>query len=168
MVIGQAMLVFLRLATVPCEGPGVDPWITEIRDRVMAFDQLAKYAVELYGLPLSCDGSVTDEFDGRKFGVLRLVFAEGVTFRIETMPPETSIITLRSSTGFDDEDAMRQVLETYSVNVGLRIDWTAPTEAMEDDERIQAYWDPDSGVNGSASLVYSESALVAVRFSMAL
>ena len=134
----------------------------------MSSDMLANYAVKLYGPPLSCEGTVTSEFDGSKFGMVRLGFSKGVTFTVETLPPETSIITLRCPAGFDDQASARRALAAYSSSVGLRIDWTAPTETKEGGERIQSFWDPDPGVNGSTSLVFSGDTLVALRFSMAL
>ena len=152
----------------PCEGPDADPWVTGLRDRVMSLNQLVGYAVERYGPPLTCAGTVTSEFDGSKFGAVRLGFAEGVTFEVETMAPETSIVTLRASLGFDDEASARQILETYSSDFGLRIDWTAPTVTQQGDERVQSYWDPEAGLNGSASFLFLENTLVALRFSTAL
>jgi hypothetical protein len=153
---------------LPCEGAGADPWVTELRDRAMSSDMLANYADNLYGPPVSCEGAVTSEFDGSKFGMVRLGFAKGVTFSVETMAPETSIVTLRSPAGFEDKASARRALETYSASVGLRIDWTAPTETKEGTERVQSFWDPDPGVNGSASFVFLGDTLVALRFSMAL
>ena len=152
----------------PCEGPDADPWVTGLHVRVMSLNQLVDYAVELYGPPLTCDGAVTAEFDGSKFGAVRLGFAEGVTFEVETMPLETSVVTLRAPLGFDDEASARQTLQAYSSDFGLRIDWTTPTVSEEDDERVQSFWDPNAGLNGSASFFFLEDTLVALRFSVAL
>jgi hypothetical protein len=153
---------------MPCEGPDADPWVAGLRERSMSSDMLASYAAKLYGPPVSCEGAVTSEFDGSQFGMVRLDFSKGVTFTAETMPPETSIVTLRSPSGFEDEASARQALGAYCASVGLRIDWTAPTETKEGDERVQSFWDPDPGVNGSASFIFSGDTLVALRFSMAL
>ncbi len=152
----------------PCEGPDADPWVTGLRDRVISLNPLVDYTVDLYGLPLTCEGTVTSEFDGSKFGAVRLGFAEGVTFEVETMPPETSVVTLRDPLGFDDEASARQILGAYSSDFGLQIDWTAPTVTAEGDERVQSFWDPDAGLNGSASFFFLEDTLVALRFSVAL
>ncbi len=155
-------------ALVPCDGPGVDPWVAGLRDRVLSSDMLANYAAKLYGPSVSCEGAVTSEFDGAKFGTVRLGFSQGVTFTAETMPPETSIVTVRSPAGFENEASARKALGAYCASVGLRIDWTAPNETTEGEERVQRFWDPDPGVNGSASLYFREGVLVAIRFSMAL
>jgi triacylglycerol lipase len=151
-----------------CDGPDADPWVRELRDRILHFDELAGFAVESYGAPLTCEGAAATEFDGMKFGSLRLGFSERATFRVESMPPETSAVTLRAPSGFDDEAAARQVLKAYAADVGVEIDWTAPEVTIQGDERVETFWDPDPGLNGSASLVYAGGSLVALRFSMAL
>jgi len=153
---------------LPCESPDADPWVAGLRDGAMSSDMLANYAAKLYGPSVSCEGAVTSEFDGSKFGMVRLGFSKGVTFTAETMPPETSIVTLRSPAGFEDQASARKALGAYCASVGLHIDWTAPTETKEGDERVQSFWDPDPGVNGSASFIFSGDTLVALRFSMAL
>jgi hypothetical protein len=134
----------------------------------MSSNPLVDFAVELFGPPLTCEGSVTTEFDGVKFGALRLGFADSVAFQIETMPPETSIVTLRTFSGFDGNDSARHLLEAYSADIGLDIDWTTPTSTVEGEERVQTFWDPDTGLNASASLFFKGDTLVALRLSMAL
>ena len=156
------------LLSPPCGDPDTDPWVSELRDRVMSYNPLAHYAIQLYGPPTSCEGEVATEFAGAKFGVLRLAFVEGVTVDIETMPPETSVVTLRTNSGLPDEESARQVLEGYSTDVGLEIDWTAPTSTKEGGERQQTFWDPDPGVNGSASFIYREDILVSLQLAFAL
>jgi hypothetical protein len=153
----------------PCDGPGVDPWIGELRDRVLSYDGLALWAVDAYGGPRSCDGAVTDEFDGAKFGAVTLGFANGVALTVETMPPEVSIVSLRAPAGFADGPAVLRSLRAYAAARGLAIDWDAPPETSVDgDESTATYWDPDTGLNGSASVVTVDDALVEVRVSMAL
>lgn len=150
-----------------CEGAQVDPWVTQLRDRFLRFDELAHFAIETHGSPSSCDGSVTTEFDGAKFGVVLLTFEGGITLEVETMPPGVSRVTLRSPTGFDDEDSVRVALVSYALGTGLQIDWEVPTTATDGGERIESYWDPTPGLNASAALIFSEDALVAVRLGMA-
>lgn len=171
----QAIVALLALAGVPaspwtpCDASDVDPWVTERRDLTMHSSPLVGYAVERYGPLASCEGAVTEEFDGMKSGFLQLGFAEGVTYRLETMPLETSIVTLRApSSGFDDEDAARLLLESYSANIGLHIDWSAPMATTEGDEHVQSFSDPEPGLNAKASLIYAGETLVAMRLSMAL
>jgi len=151
-----------------CDGPDADPWARELRDRVLGFDELVGFALEEHGAPLTCEGAVRTEFDGMKFGSLRLTFSEGATFQIETMPPEASAVTLRAPSGFADEELARQVLEDYTERIGVGIDWTAGESTSEGHERVERFWDPDEGLNASASLVYAGGSLVALRFSMAL
>lgn len=152
----------------PCDGPGADPWVTALRDRVIAFDGLARYAVTRRGPPLRCEGSVTAEFDGGQFGFVRMGFGNGMTLHVETMPPETQIVTLRDSSGFADVAGARRALQTYAADFGVSIDWTAPIETRDDRERILTFRDPDPGLNSSAALVFAGTVLVALRFSAAL
>ena len=41
------------LLSQPCEDPDTDPWVSELRDRVMSYNPLAHYAIRLYGPPSS-------------------------------------------------------------------------------------------------------------------
>ena len=151
-----------------CGVEGVDPWVAGLRDRVMTYDGLARFAVDRFGALTSCEGAVTAEFDGSRFGKVLLGFPEGVSLEVETMPVESSVTTLRSEKGFQDGSRMRQLLEEYTGGMGLEIDWSAAEVHTEGTELIQQYWDPDPGLNASASLIYSGDRLVAVRVSLAL
>ena len=151
-----------------CDGPDADPWVTELRDRVLGFDVLVGFAVQAYGAPLHCEGAVSAEFDGMKFGSMQLSFSEGASFRVETLPPETSVVTLSAPSGFTDQVLARQVLQAYSERIGVEIDWTAPEITTEGVERVESFRDPDPGLNASASHVYSGDSLIALRFGMAL
>jgi len=151
-----------------CDGPDANPWVTELRDRVLGFDALVGFAVQAYGAPITCGGEVGTEFDGIKFGSLLLSFSDGASFEVETMPPETSVVTLSAPSGFADEVLARQVLQVYAERIGVEIDWTVPEITTEGAERVESFRDPDPGLNATASHVYSGDSLVALRFSMAL
>lgn len=154
---------------LPCDDPLADAWVRDARDRVLSFDGLVRYAVERYGEPTTCEGAVTTEFDGMLFGTLRLTFAGGAIFEMETMPPEASVVTLQRPEGFDDASGLREAFVRYVNDIGVEVDWTATPEITEQDgRRTEQYWDPDTGLNASASLVFEGDRLVAVRFSMAL
>jgi hypothetical protein len=151
-----------------CEGPGVDPWVTDLRDRVMRYNGLAQFAVERYGASTACEGAVTSEFDGAKFGRVVLTFGEGVTLAVETEPPESSSTTLRASGGFGEEAEVRALLREEATRGGLSIDWTTPEVRTEGAEVVHQFWDPEPGLNASASLIFLDGTLVGVRLSMAL
>ena len=153
---------------VPCDAPDADPWIGDLRESVVGYDGLARFALERYGIPVACEGAVTDEFDGAKFGHVVLRFAGDIALEVRTMPPETSVWTLRAPAGFGDEGAVRRALEEHASGIGLAIDWATPQVRTEGDELVHAFWDPDEGLNASASLIFSGGRLVAVRVSMAL
>ena len=151
-----------------CEGPDVDPWVSDFRMRVESYDELYAFAVERFGTPTSCEGEITTEFDGAPFGSLRFGFAGGVSYAVETMPIETSIAVLRAPAGFEDPEAVRGTLEAHAARIGLAIDWTSPEVTAEGDELVRTYGDPDPGLNASASLIYAGETLVGIRLSMAL
>jgi creatinine amidohydrolase len=153
---------------IPCDSPGADPWTRESRDGLLAFDEVVHYGVELFGPPDSCGGMVETEFNGQKFGLLRLGFSDGATFLLQTMPPETGIITLRVPSGFEDEEAALDVLKAHTARVGVEIDWANPETTAEGNESVTSFWDPDDGLNARASLIYQGGKLVALRFSLAL
>jgi hypothetical protein len=151
-----------------CDEPGSDPWVVEFRDRVLEFDELASFAVESYGAPLTCEGKVASEFDGMRFGSVRLGFSEGVTLQVDTQPPEAGTVTLRDPSGFADEDEARRVLVEYAERIGVEIDWTVRETTTHGDGHVESFRDPDPGLNASASLVYSGGSVVELRFSMVL
>jgi hypothetical protein len=142
--------------------------VTDLRDRVLDDDGLAQFAVLTYGAPIACDGSRTVEFSGTWFGSVRLTFAGGATLEVATSPPESSVVTLGVPSGFGDEARVREALVDNTADQGLAIDWSAPEISSSGPEEIHTFWDPDPGLNASASLIYSDGILVAVRTGMAL
>lgn len=151
-----------------CEGPGVDPWVTGLRDRILNFNDLATHAVRSYGPPVACEGAVTDDFDGAKFGVVTLTFGADVRLSVETFPPEASIVSLSDAAGFDDERAIRELLLAYTTDVGLRVDWSIPDVRTDDGARVETYFDAHPGMNASVQLHYSDGSLTEVRVTLAL
>lgn len=155
-------------AQTRCDDPEADAWVTEMRDRVVSFDPIVAFAVEAYGPISNCHGTVTAEFDAMEFGTVEFDFSDGATYRLETMPPEMSVTTLADSSGFKDEPAIRELLEGYTSEIGLSVDWTSPEVETNGDVRVETYWDPDDGMNASARLVYSNDNLISLRISLAL
>lgn len=151
-----------------CDAPDTDPWVSEVRDRLIASNALVVYAIVAHGMPSQCEGEVTTEFDGAKYGRVTLHFEGGVTFNLETMPLETSVVTLRAEAGFTDAVEARRLLESYADGVGVRIGWDNPEEETVGEELVRSFIDPEPGFNASASLTFLGGRLVALRFSMAL
>jgi hypothetical protein len=157
------------VAQAPCDALDTDPFVRELRDRVVAYSGLAEHALESHGQVVTCVGAVTDDFDGMRFGEVTLRFEDGAELEVTTFPPESSVTELRTAEGFSGPEATIAALRTHAQDIGLSIDWAAPeVETGPAGERIERYWDADSGLNASASLVYAEGKLVAVRVSMAL
>lgn len=160
-------------ATAPrlpdCDDPSASPWVSELRDRTLAYNDLAAFAVERWGAPVSCDGEVTTEFDGASYGFVELGFEGGVTLHVETMPIESSVVELRSPEGFGaEEPAVIDALRAHASHVGVDIDWENPELSEGPGEEVRQFRDPVPGLNASGSLITRSGILVAVRFSMAL
>lgn len=154
-------------ATVVCEGPSVDAWVSAAAERVRMYDDLFAFAVDKFGEPTACEGRTTTEFDGAQFGTVQYAFSSGVSFHLETMPPAVSIVTLRSEDGFADPEGVVDAVRLYSAGRGLSIDWEAPERGGGAGAETEQYWDPDPGLNGSVTITRVGGALVAVRVSMA-
>ncbi|MEZ4416206.1 MAG: hypothetical protein R3E10_10720 [Gemmatimonadota bacterium] len=152
----------------PCDGPGAHPWLVETRDRLLAEDRLAGHAVQRFGPPLRCEGSIGMEEAGAVFGTVRLGFAEGASLELTTLPPESSILTLRAPQGLGADAEARSLLERYASERGLHVEWDSYEVTQEGDETLHTWWDPDPGLNASVSLLYSQKRLVGLRVSMAL
>jgi hypothetical protein len=127
------------------------------------------YAVKLFNQPMTCKGDVESNADENRVGTIVFTFAGGSTFSIEASPPETSMTILRAPGGFPDEKEARSILEQYSQEIGVHIDWSKPKEESRmGDEQVFTYWDPDEGLNAGADMVYKDKKLVEIRFHMAL
>ncbi len=162
--------VFLHaepLSMKPCDDASADPWIAELRDRVVHHSGLARYATDRFGASRTCRGRVTAAFDGHNFGSVQLTFADQTLLIVETFPPESSRVTLRVPSGFTDDEEARRLLRDYIDKVGLEIDWSKPMVTTENTERIERYESADPGFNGSAELIFTHGRLTTLRFSMA-
>lgn len=133
----------------------------------MSYDGLLRFSVEEFGEPVECDGSVTDEFDGARYGIVSFRFRGGATFTVETMPPSLRIATLLDAGGFDESDRIVEAARRYASDLGLAIVWESPERSNEGAEVTEQFWDPDPGLNGSVSFTRASESLVSVRVSMA-
>jgi len=153
---------------LPCDDPAADAWVAAQRDRVISANGLEAFASEVFGAWTACSGEVTTRFDGTSFGVVVLRHGDAAVLRVETMPPETSLVTLRALEGFPDEPSAREALEAYARAIGVSPDWRRPEIAREGELEVRGYADPDPGLNATASLVYRGDTLVELRFTLAL
>jgi len=167
-VVAVAWLASPAMLARQCEGPDVDPWVSDFRSRVESYDALYQLAVERYGPPSECEGAVTMEFDGVNFGSLIFGFRGGITYSVETMPPESSVRVLRAPGGFEEPEQVQQALRDYASGIGLAIDWSTPEVSEEAGEVIHRFWDPEPGLNASGFLIFLDDTLVGIGSSLAL
>lgn len=151
-----------------CEGVSVDPWVTGLHERVIAHDGLAQYAIDRFGAPVTCGGKITSVFDGVEFGTLDLGFANGAKLRVETLPPESSRVTLSVPSGFPDEQEAQQLIRTYVARVGVLIDWSRPIITRDGATTTERYESVDSGINAAVETTVVNGLLTKLQFSMAL
>jgi len=149
-----------------CDDPDGHPWIAQSRDRVMTTNELVALATTAAGDPASCEGSVT-VWQGEEYRLLRIGFEHGVDFSLETMPPGVQMMGLSASDGFIDADAALQALRDLTERMGVSIDWTMAEERQSEGVDIEQYWDPDPGLNASASVGRSSGTIVSLRWSIA-
>lgn len=176
---GPALLAALLIASparaqiVDCNTPEAEPWITETQARLLSEDDPAPRAVTRFvttvvrtlGEPTGCAGQVTSELDGASFGALTLTFAGDVELVFETMAPDFTIVSLEAAGGFPDPAWARGVMTAFTRDWSLDIDWTTAERATDGDLSTEAYWHPDTGVNGQIRFSYRGDVLVAVTVS---
>jgi len=154
------------LAATPCDDPAADPWVVGMRDRVLSGNALHVFAQAQFGDAIGCDGQVTDEFEGSKYGVLTLRY-DGADLTVETMPFTVMIVTLTADRGFPSEEAAVEALRAYTSGQGLDVDYETPEISTIDGAVQHQYWDPEPGLNASATIVRRGGRVEAIRFSIA-
>jgi hypothetical protein len=133
-------------------------------------DSFYRFARRLLGAPTACEVS-WEEFDGQAFGSLRYRFEDGTSLRMESHPPETFLLELRTARGFVDEAGARAFLKEAASKQGLRPAWeSVPERAAEESPCVtrETYWDPDVGLNAGATLLFRGGKLVGIGLHGAL
>ncbi|MGI9628785.1 MAG: hypothetical protein ACR2QM_18260 [Longimicrobiales bacterium] len=156
------------VAQTPCDHPEAPPWLVERADLSLTSSLFVRHALEAGGPVASCVGGVTQEFGGMPFGQMRIGFEGGYAYELRTQPIETSHVTLETSAGFPDEEAIRALLQAHTEGVGVTIDWSSPEIETQGNEEIRVYWGTEPGMNASARMVYSGGLLRAIQVSLAL
>ena len=83
----------------------------------------------------------------------------------ETKAPDFTIVSLETRAGFPDPEWAREAAAALSGEWGLDIDWTTAERSTEGDLSNEAYWDPETGLNGQVRFSYRDGTLVAVTIS---
>lgn len=151
-----------------CDDEATDPWVVDLRTRVLTFDGLAKLAIDRFGDPVACHGRVDGVFDGSKYGTLELGFPNDVALVVETMPLETSRVTLSAPHGFESPDEARRRFREYVDRIGVELDWSRPEMTTEGADRVLVFRSDEPGLDASAELRFAGSELRVLRFSIAL
>lgn len=155
-------------ALIGCEDPSAAGWVVEASERLKGQNLLAQFAIARFGEPMECRGRVQDQFDGAEYGVVRLVFHNGVSLALKTMPIETMIVSLERREGIPLAEDVALVLRQYAESLGLEIDWTTSERSTDGELDVETFWDPTPGLNASALFRRVSGRLIEVRLSMAL
>lgn len=82
--------------------------------------------------------------------------------------PELFVIRYSRPKGLMRADEVIAALHEYAGRLGLRVDWTSPSQENEGNTRVVEYRDPTAGMNGIVRLAYDrQNRLVAVSLSVA-
>lgn len=150
-----------------CGGADADTWVIQQAERIRSHDGLFRFSVAEFGSPVECEGIVTQEFDGSKFGKLTFHFHGGATFERETMPPLVVVVTLSRRAGFIDPSGVEEAVRAYTSASGLTIAWDVRERSVDGEVITERFWDPDPGLNASASFTWSAGVLTSVRVAQA-
>ena len=88
-------------------------------------------------------------------------------FTLETMPPGIQIVELSAPDGFVDPDTAVTALRSLAERMGVSIDWSTAEESEVQGVTVQQYWDPEPGLNASASVGRIGQVIVLLRWSIA-
>ena len=146
-----------------------DPWLEAIAERIRRSDGLFRQLVSAHGLPSSCQGGATEQFDGQQFGSVSFGWRDGLSFTVRTLPPESSIVELKMRGGFPDKDGLFRQVQAYVQDRGLVIDWAKPRVHSTPTERTEEFASASPRINASVILTYdADTRLVSVGIRLAL
>lgn len=141
----------------------------QTRTNGVSDDVLFSFAITLAGLPDSCQARITSSTEDGKFGQYAYSFKNGITYEVQSSPPETGAVTLSASHGFPDATVAFRELKKSTEKVGLHIDWASHPELRKSGEtETQTFWSSDSGANARGFLSYRDGHLVAIGYGTAL
>lgn len=107
--------------------PEAVDWTAQASSRAVTFDVLLADVVAREGRWKACRGELHSLGDqGTGFGRLTYSFASGLTLTIESLPPESSVVTLRREAGLLTEADWVGMLKRYAAARGVPIDWSRP------------------------------------------
>jgi hypothetical protein len=128
------------------------------------------FSVALLERPSQCQVS-WQESEGQDFGSIKYGFPDGSLLSIESLPPETSLVEVKTMKATLDEQAARAFLQKTTAKNGFHIAWTS-SPRIESDQRTgitrKTYWDPEEGINAGADLIYRDGKLIGIGFHSAL
>jgi hypothetical protein len=173
--VASAVLLLALLAHSPraaaalssCEGSAPLEWTQDWLSRA-ALDRFYVEAARILGEPRACKAIQTQQFEERDFGELTLQFAQSVTLRFETHPPETSVIELRGPCGWTSEMVGLHILQTAARETGLMPNWDKPVSATDKERSTRTWEDTQPGTNGFVEMVTAQGGVCLLKRSMAL
>ena len=145
-------------------------WENEWFDRIQE-NGLYRYAAKIGGGVASRSVSDTTEFDGAKYGTLRVNFENGVRFSVKTSPPESALVELefaRNEPSSKDAMEAMDALRVYTTDTGINIMWDSPLCHLIGGRRRCRYVGADDGVNAKAEVVFRDNSVELITLSFAI
>lgn len=159
-------LVAQETTVLACDEADQNPWVAQNRTRWVDENDLVAFATASAGEPSTCEWEIR-LWQGSEYRTLTMGFDGGLEFTLETMPPGIRIVHLRASGGFPDPDAAVGALRALTERRGLDIDWSSPDADVWDGLDVQQFWDPEPGLNASATIGRRGDTIVMLRWSIA-
>jgi len=155
-------------ATLVCKGESQHQKKSAESRKAVEGGRFYKFAVKNFGAPTSCEATF-DKFEDQLFTTLVYNFA-GATFSSASMPPETSITGLKTTSGVLDEQSARAMLQDEIKEEGWSANWSKPDESQDDKSGLitKTFWSGGDGDNMGVDLVYRGQKLVGIAIHMAL
>lgn len=121
------------------------------------------YAVAQLGKPAGCRVE-WETYEGQDFGSIAYRFKDGSQLNYKRMPPEITVIELRSKRSLD----LTKAQLTLEKEGGFPVDWTKPSETRTEGATvIKTFWHPEEGLNLGLDLVFQQGKLTGLGYHSA-
>jgi hypothetical protein len=156
-------------ACVKCSNVAKDPWLEAIAERIRTHDSLFRRLVAVHGPPSFCQGRSSQQFEGQSFGSVTFGWRHGLSFSVQTFPPESSIIQLSMRDGFSDKNDLLLQIQDSLEDRGITIDWARSRVRLTTTGWTEEFASASTDLNAQVTLDYdTDGRVLLVKISLAL
>lgn len=107
------------------------------------------YLAKENGDPARCADGPETKFDGEDYNLLELTWNNGLSFSLQSLPPETSITKIKLESGFPDKNALQQTIREHidAVSDGIEFNWDEPGISKNEKGTTEEFIGEPSGMN---------------------